>query len=340
VPCTLIYIEESPIEPGVIWTGSNDGTVSVTRDSGKTWTNVSAKMPVKEWGWIWSIAPSKHAFGTAYLTVDRHRAADTSTYVFKTEDYGQTWKSIGDSIPKSVFAYARVVREDPRRKGMLYLGTENSLYVSVDDGTTWLPLQNNLPHTPIGWLTVQEDFDDLVVASWGRGFWILDDIGPVRQLTPSVLSSPAHLFDPRPAFLFTMREPTTSESFLTEYDPPSHIGHNPPYGAAITYYLNAPASSDVQLSILDQKDTVIRTLTGAKASGLNRVWWDLRSTARATTTAAASATNGDSAQPEGGGGRQQAPLVAPGVYTVRLSVDGRDLTTKLTVRKDPERPAR
>ena len=201
-----------------------------------------------------------------------------------------------------------------------------------------MPLQNNLPHTPIGWLTVQEDFDDLVVASWGRGFWILDDIGPVRQLTSSVLSSPAHLFDPRPAFLFTMREPTTSESFLTEYDPPSHIGHNPPYGADLTYYLNAPASSDVKLTILDPKDTAIRTLTGSKAAGLNRVWWDLRSTGKTTST---TATNGDSAQPEGpGGGRPANPLVAPGVYSVRLSVDGRDLTTKLTVRKDPERSPR
>ena len=169
VPCTLIYIEESPIEPGVIWTGSNDGVVSLTRDGGKTWTNVTANIPVATWGWVYSIAPSRHAFGTAYVTFDRHRAADTSTYVFKTEDYGRTWKSIGSGIPTSVFAYARVVREDPRRKGMLYLGTENSLHLTVDDGATWLPLQNNLPHSPIAWLTVQEDFDDLVVATWGRG---------------------------------------------------------------------------------------------------------------------------------------------------------------------------
>ena len=270
VPCTLIYIEESPIEPGVIWTGSNDGVVSLTRDGGKTWTNVTANIPVATWGWVYSIAPSRHAFGTAYVTFDRHRAADTSTYVFKTEDYGRTWKSSGSGIPTSVFAYARVVREDPRRKGMLYLGTENSLYLTVDDGATWLPLQNNLPHSPIAWLTVQEDFDDLVVATWGRGVWILDDIGPLRQLTPSVLGSRVHLFEPRPAFLFALRAPTTSLSFLTENDPPSHVGHNPPYGAAITYYLNTPASSEVRLTILDDTDTTIRTLSGTQASGLNR----------------------------------------------------------------------
>ena len=272
------------------------------------------------------------------MTVDRHRAADTATYVFKTEDYGKTWKSIGAGIPKSVFGYARVVREDPRRKGMLYLGTENSLYVSVDDGATWMPLQNNLPHAPIGWLTVQEDFDDLVVATWGRGFWIMDDIGPLRQLTPAVLGERAHLFDPRPAFLFAFRDPTTSESFLTEYDPPSHVGHNPPYGASLTYYLNAPATSEVRLTILDAKEATIRTLTGTQAAGLNRVWWDLRATPRPRATAA----NGDAPQPEnpGGGGQAASPLVAPGVYTVKLTVDGRDLTTKLTVRKDPERSPR
>jgi hypothetical protein len=258
--------------------------------------------------------------------------------VFKTEDYGRTWKSIGSGIPKSVFGYARVVREDPRRKGMLYLGTENSLYVSMNDGATWMPLQNNLPHAPIAWLTVQEDFDDLVVATWGRGFWILDDIGPMRQLTPAVLNSRAHLFDPRPAFLFAFRDPTTSESFLTEYDPPSHVGRNPPYGASITYYLNTAASSEVRLTILDEKDTTVRTLTGTRASGLNRVWWDLRSTARATSAA----TNSNPPQPgtPGGGARQTNALVPPGVYTVKLAVDGRDLTTKLTVRKDPERPLR
>ena len=338
VPCTLIYIEESPIEPGVIWTGSNDGVVSLTRDGGKTWTNVTANIPVATWGWVYSIAPSRHAFGTAYVTFDRHRAADTSTYVFKTEDYGRTWKSIGSGIPKSVFAYARVVREDPRRKGMLYLGTENSLYLTVDDGATWLPLQNNLPHSPIAWLTVQEDFDDLVVATWGRGFWILDDIGPLRQLTPSVLGSRVHLFEPRPAFLFALRAPTTSLSFLTENDPPSHVGHNPPYGAAITYYLNTPASSEVRLTILDDTDTTIRTLSGTQASGLNRVWWDLRSTAPPTSTSA----GGDPPQRAAQGAVRdpENPLVTPGVYTVKLSVDGRDLTTKLTVRKDPERPLR
>jgi len=146
--------------------------------------------------------PSRHAFGAAYITVDHHRAVDNNTYVFKTEDYEKTWQSIGAGIPKSAFAYARVVQEDLRRKGMLYLGTANGLYVTVDDGAAWMPLQNNLPHTPIAWLAER-----------------------------------VHLFDPRPAYAFALREPTTSESFAAEFDPPSISGHNPPYGASICLFL-------------------------------------------------------------------------------------------------------
>jgi photosystem II stability/assembly factor-like uncharacterized protein len=335
VPSSLIAIEESPLERGVIWTGSNDGVVSVTRDGGRTWSNVTGNIPgLASWGFVNSIAPSRHAFGAAYLTVDRHRAADTATYVFKTADYGRTWKAIATGIPNSVFAYARVVREDPRRAGMLYLGTENGLYVSVDDGATWVPFQSNLPHTPIAWMTVQEDFDDLVVATWGRGIWILDDIAPLQQLTPDVLGSRAHLFEPRPAFLFALRQPTTTESFATEFDPPSNAGHNPPYGAPITYYLNAAASESARLTILDEKGATVRTLSGPQAEGLNRVWWDLRGSAPAPAPPSDDRPREPRA-PVPAGRRAANPLVTPGRYTVKLAAGGQELVTKLTVRKDP-----
>lgn len=329
VPCSLVYIEESPIEPGLLWTGSNDGQVHVTRDGGATWTNVTANIPgLGPWGAVYSIAPSRHAFGSAYVSVDRHRAADTATYVFKTEDYGRTWTSIGGAVPRSVFSYARVVREDPRRKGMLYLGTENALYLSVDDGATWLPLQNNLPHSPIAWLTVQEDFDDLVVGTWGRGIWILDDIGPLRALSPAVLGSEAHLFQPRPAYRFALHDPTTSESFATEFDTPSHAGRNPPYGADLTYYLAADALASAEVTILDAKGGTVRTLSGPHEAGLNRVWWDLRGAAPPPREGA----------PGRAPGRQVPPLVAPGTYTVRVAVAGQVLETTLTVRRDPAAP--
>ncbi len=324
VPSTLIAIEESPIEPGVIWTGSNDGVVSLTRDGGKTWTNVTANIPgLGPWGFVNSIAPSRHAFGTAYLTVDRHRAADTGTYVFKTDDYGRTWKALGAGIPKSVFAYARVVREDPRRRALLYLGTENAVYASFDDGATWMPLQNNLPHAPIAWLVVQEDFDDLVVATWGRGIWILDDISALQQLTPELLRRRAYLFDPRPAYLFVLRQPTTTESFATEFDPPSTAGHNPPYGAPITYYLDAPASGEVAVDVRDAKGTTVRRLSGTSHAGLNRLWWDLRAAKPATNTSG-----------EAGDGEKH-PIVRPGTSTIALSYEGHELTTRLVVLADP-----
>ena len=325
VPSTLIYIEESRIERGVIWTGSNDGVVSVTRDAGKTWTNVTANIPnLPPWGAVYSIAPSRHAFGAAYVTVDRHRAADNTTYVFKTTDYGRTWKSIGTAIPKSVFAYARVVREDPRRGGMLYLGTENALYVSVDDGGTWLPLQGNLPHSPIPWLVVQEDFDDLVVSTWGRGIWILDDIGPLREINSDVLSAAAYLFEPRPAYLFRLQDPLTVESFAADTDPPSHAGEDPPFGAPLSYFVR-DATEAVQLTILNDKGTAIRTLVGTGRQGLNRVWWDLRPQAepeKSSEGAAAARV-------------REIPLVAPGTYTVELSVAGGKTVRKLVVRADP-----
>ncbi len=333
VPCTLIAIAESPLEPGVIWTGSNDGLVQVTRDEGRHWTNVTGNIPgLAPWGMIWSVEPSRFTPGVAYLTVDRHRAADNNTYVFRTDDYGKTWRSIGGGIPKSVFAYARVVREDPRRKGMLYLGTENGLYVTVDEGGTWLALQNNLPHSPIAWLTVQEDFDDLVVATWGRGFWIMDDISPLQALTPAVLAERVHLFDPRPAFAFSLRQPKTLDSQAAEYDPPSTSGQNPPYGASITYYLSAAASGPVQVTIVNDKGATIRTFDAPRAAGINRVWWNLRRLGTADATPAVYPNAGGG----GGGGRGSGnPLVPPGTYTVKLSAEGKAFETKLMVRSDP-----
>jgi len=289
---------------------------------------------------VWAVEPSRHTPGTAYIAVDRHRAVDNATYVYVTRDYGRTWRSIGAGIPQDVFAYARVVREDPRRAGMLYLGTENGLYVTLDDGATWLSLQNNLPRTPVAWLVVQEDFDDLVISQWGRGLWILDDIAPLRQLTPEVLASRVHLFDPRPAYLYELRPPTSSESFGTEFDTPSNAGRNPPYGAAVSYYLNAAAPDSARVSFVDGQGAVVRTVAGPAAKGINRIWWNLRAMPRDSSGAARGRGAGAGAgagAPAGGGRGGAMPQVAPGTYTVRLSVAGVELTSTLLVNKDPAR---
>jgi photosystem II stability/assembly factor-like uncharacterized protein len=170
----VFAINESPKEAGLIWAGTNDGLVQITRDAGKNWINVTKNIPgLPPWGTISNIEASRYEPGAAYITVDFHQVNSRDPFVYKTKDYGKTWKLITNGIPKSMLSYAHCVREDPTRAGLLYLGTENGLYVSHDDGENWQPLQSNLPHAPVYWMVVQEHFNDLVIATYGRGFWIL-----------------------------------------------------------------------------------------------------------------------------------------------------------------------
>ncbi|HET7451945.1 MAG TPA: sialidase, partial [Thermoanaerobaculia bacterium] len=178
----VFSIAESPLSKGEIWAGTNDGVVQVTRDGGAHWTNVTppkAMLPSK--GTVDSVEPSRFEKGTCYVSVDRHQVDDRNPYAFKTTDWGKTWKAIAGDIPKSPLSYVHVVREDPFRKGMLFAGTENGLWVSFDDGGRWHPLQGKLPHAPVYWLTVEPRFHDLVVGTYGRGFWILDDITSLEK---------------------------------------------------------------------------------------------------------------------------------------------------------------
>ena len=333
---TVMAIAESRLEKGQIWAGTNDGQVQVTRDGGGSWTNVTKNIPgLPPWGTVGNVEPSRYAAGTAYLTVDLHQVNNRDPFVYKTADYGKTWKPITNGIPKSMLSYAHCIREDPVRKGLLYLGTENALYVSLDDGESWQPLQSNLPHAPVYWLAIQEHFNDLVVSTYGRGFWILDDLGPLQQLTPQVLDSQAHLFTPRPAYRF--RAITLNYSSTT--DPTA--GQNPPYGASISYYLKAAPSGDVTLRILDSAGQLVRTLRGTKQAGINRVSWDLRGEQskeiRLRTSPVYSpdivvGPEGFRPLPEGGRLTLMAP---PGNYTVELQAAGQKLTQSLQVRKDP-----
>ncbi len=271
----LFAIAESAAVRGVIWAGSNDGLVHVTRDDGKTWTNVTASIPnLAPTGSISSIEPSRYDGATAYVSVDRHRANDSSPYIFKTENYGQTWKAVGSAIPKSIFSYVRVVREDPKRKGLLYAGTENGVFASIDDGATWTPLQNNLPHAPVSWMVIQPDFNDLVISTFGRGFWILDDLSPIQQLTTEALASSHILFEPRDGYLFRPGPALVGSNLAADFDTPSSAGRNPPTGASINYYLRAAATTPVAITILDTAGTAIRTFEGTRTPGINRVWWD------------------------------------------------------------------
>lgn len=333
---TLFAIAESPKEKGLIWTGSNDGLVHLTRDGGKKWTNVTRNIPnLPPLGTVSNIEPSRYNAGTAYITVDFHQVNNRAPFVYKTADHGKTWKAITNGIPHTMLSYAHCVREDPLRQGLLYLGTEGGLYVSFDDGANWQPLQSNLPHAPVYWLTIQENFNDLVVATYGRGFWILDDLSPLQQLNAGIRESAAALFPPRPAYRFR----NTVVPFSMGDDPTA--GQNPPYGAAINYYLKSPAAGDVKIRIENAKGETVRTLTGTNVAGVNRIYWDLRT----EPTSEVRLRTSPEYAPEirvGAAGMRLAPdgarisvLMPPGTYTVKLSGAGTELSQPLVIKKDP-----
>lgn len=332
----IFAIAESPKEKGLIWVGTNDGLVQVTRDGGKNWTNVTKNIPnLPQWGTVSNIEPSRYDEGTAYITVDFHQVNNRDPFIYRTKDYGKTWKAITNGIPHSMLSYAHCIREDPVQRGLLYVGTENGLYVSFDDGDKWEPLQGNLPRAPVYWMVVQEHFNDLVVGTYGRGFWILDDLTPIQQMKQSVRDAAVSLFPPRPTYRFR-----PSVTPVTISDDPS-AGQNPPYGAAITYYLKTAPSGDVKIHIEDSKGKTVRTLNGTKNVGLNRVTWNLEGEG---TTEVRMRTSPEFA-PEvkvGPDGTRNAPgagrlslLLPPGNYTVKLIAGAETLSQPLIVRKDP-----
>ena len=358
----VFSIAESPIEKGLIWAGTNDGLVQVTRDGGKSWTNVTPNirgLPPK--GTVGSVEPSRFDAGTCYVSVDFHQVDGRDPYIYRTADYGKSWTAIASNIPKSPLSYVHVVREDPFRKGLLYAGTENALYVSFNDGGSWEPLQGKMPQAPVYWLTVQEHFHDLVVGTYGRGFYILDDVGPLEQLTDAVRGSAVHLFEPRPAYRFLpVSQPNLAPSGTSR-------GKNPPYGAIFNYWLKDPVKvaaeekpdeedvtkppdgKKIEVTILDAAGKTIRTLKGTGKAGMNRVTWDLRYEptldVRLRTTPAGNRHVWEEKRFRGKEARgifyygietpRKGPLVPPGTYTVKLSVDGKELSRTVEVRKDP-----
>jgi photosystem II stability/assembly factor-like uncharacterized protein len=367
---TVLAIAESPKDASVIWAGTNDGLLQITRDGGKNWTNVTKNIPnMLDWGTVSNIEASRYDAGTAYITVDGHQVNNRDPYVYKTSDYGKTWTSITNGIAHGMLSYAHCIREDPVRKGLLYLGTENALYVSFDDGKNWQPLQTSLPHAPVYWIAVQERFHDLNLATYGRGFWILDDITPLEELTPEILASNAHLFALRDAYRFR----PLSQPVSVTYDPTG--GHNPPYGAPVNFYLKSKLGEKdrAKIAISDANGKVVREIECGPARedsaqrpqaagggggggggeeeggparcevnpGINRYWWNLR-TERATEVKLKTPPTYSPDVPLGREGFRAAPsvdrlalLVPPGTYTVTLTVGGEKSTQKLNVLKDP-----
>ncbi|MFZ3365101.1 MAG: hypothetical protein WA153_16775 [Candidatus Acidiferrales bacterium] len=326
----VFSIAPSPVQKGLIWAGTNDGQVWYTKTGGGNWTNVTKNISgLPAWGQISSIAPSSFAAGTAYVSVDFRLMDNRDPYIYKTTDFGQTWTQIGGGIPKSEFSYVRVVTEDPNCQGLLFAGTGNALYYSLDDGENWKMFDTGLPHATVSWAVVQKHFHDLVVSTYGRGLYILDDIMPFEQMAKEKSDSDVRFFQPRSAYRFTRGA-----------------------SAFLDYSLKSGSKEPVKLEILDASGTVIRTLKNPGRPGLNRAVWDLRydsPTLIALRTAAPdnphiwdeSRFRGRDSRPIthwGIEGAQDGPLAAPGKYTVRLTVGGQTLTEPLTILRDPKAP--
>jgi photosystem II stability/assembly factor-like uncharacterized protein len=327
----IFTVAEAPKQKGQIWAGTDDGLIQLTRDDGKSWTNVTPKA-VPEWSMISLIEASPFDAGTAYAAVDAHKLDNFKPYIFKTTDFGKTWTQITAGLPEG--SYVHAVRADPRRKGLLYAGTETGIWVSFDDGSHWQTLQLNLPTTPIHDMVVHSD--DLVVATHGRAFWVLDSISPLRQASASITSEAGHLFTPAVATRTRMGH-TNRRRYA--------IGENPPDGAILYYYLKEQPKEPVKLEILDVQGKTIRKFTSEEEKkesgsdewekdeqaehipakgGLNRFAWDLRYESPTKIPAAIY----DEGDPIG-------PLVLPGKYQVRLIADGKTYTEALEVRIDP-----
>jgi photosystem II stability/assembly factor-like uncharacterized protein len=334
---TIFALAESPIIKGLLWVGTDDGLIQITRDEGKNWSNISPK-DLPEWSRISQIEASPHDAATAYVAVDRHQNDDLKPYLYKTSDYGRSWTKLTNGIPDGSFV--RVVREDPKKRGLLYAGTENGVYVSFNDGTEWKSLKLNLPTTPVHDLVVKDK--DLVVATHGRAFWILDDISPLRQFTDNMAKKDVHLYTPDAAYRIQAGE-------LGEHHPSKRTGLNPPAGAVIYYYLkDAPkAGTETKLEILDSSGKLIRRYSSAETelldeppgpddkkpekeikpdAGLNRFVWDLR-------YEEAHRIPGYYLWEYNVGAK--GPVAAPGQYQVRLTVGTDSQVVPLEVKLDP-----
>jgi photosystem II stability/assembly factor-like uncharacterized protein len=335
---TLYALRVSPHDLNVIWAGANDGPVHVTRDGGRSWTDVTPA-GLQPGGRVDAIEPSPHEPGKAYIAVLRYQLDDPAPYIYKTTDYGASWTLLTNGTNGIPDGYpTRVVREDPEREGLLYAGTEYGMYVSFDDGEHWQSLQQDLPVTPITDIKVHQD--DLTLSTMGRGFWIMDDLGPLRQLDDRIAESHVHFFQPEDAHRLRY-----SSSSRAPADPEYR-----PVGAFVDYYLAEAVDDDMTLEIISEDGAIVRTFSGAgrdadaerpEEPGMGWVPFPSGSaTNRLPTTAGMHRFVWDLRHPgpwsgESGRGGRGGPMVAPGTYTARLKVVGRTQERRFNVLIDP-----
>lgn len=317
--CTILYIDESPVEKDVIWVGTDDGNVQLTRDGGKSWTKLNDRIKgLPDFAWVSKIHASEHDAGTAFVTVDQHRMDDFTPHAFMTTDYGRTWTKISNGLPQD--DYVKVVRQDPINPNMLYAGMEHGIFASWDKGKSWTKINNNLPNVSVRDLRIQARDRDLIVGTHGRGAWILDDIRPIQEMANTDGKS-AHLFPVRRATLWHLY------GRMENLGDRHYRAKNPEYGANINFYLADGENVTAVVDILDASGAVIRTLkdTTAKA-GVNRMVWDL---GHAAATSVGNALGG------GFSSGSMFPYASPGQYTARLKVNGAVMETPIEVRADP-----
>jgi hypothetical protein len=323
---TITTLSESPLTSAVLWVGTDDGNLQVTRDASQTWRNVAERVPgVPKGTYVSRVVASRYAEGTAYVTFDGHRSNDFNVYVFMTADYGETWKPITHVLPANN-GTAHVIREHPRNPNLLFVGTEYGAYVSLDRGANWTALKMNLPTVPVDDIAIHPRDNDLIFGTHGRSIWVLDDVTPLEQLDAQVLGADLYLFDIRPATAWRI------------YGHKGNTGHkffqapNPAYGALINYSQKSKPDekTKVSITVLDRDAKVVRELEGKKEAGINHVNWDLRYTPPAEPS-----EEERRAMEQGFGFGPRGPLVEPGEYTVRISVGSNEVSKTVRVEEDP-----
>lgn len=318
----ITTISESPLRKGLLYIGTDDGNLQISRDEGKTWKNVIKNVPgIPEHTYVSRVVASHHEEGKAYATFDGHRNDDFNPYVFMTVNYGESWKNISNNLREG--GTVNVIREHHRNPNLLFVGTERGAYFSIDRGKRWIKFKNDFPIVPVDDIAIHPRDNDLIFGTHGRSIWILDDITPLEQLTKEVLDSPCYLFDIRSATIYNFF------SRRAHYDFKGLLGHkvyrapNPPYGSIISYYLKEKAKEELKIIIRDSKGKKIRELHGTKKAGINRITWDLRYDFPAPPPPA---------KPE----MNHGPSVLPGKYQVTLKAAGQEMTKTVQIEGDPK----
>jgi photosystem II stability/assembly factor-like uncharacterized protein len=318
---TLTTIGESPIDARLLYTGSDDGQVFVTRDGGQKWTNLTSRVPgLPEHTYVSSVLPSRHLTSRVYATFDGHYNDDYQAHVYVSDDYGQTWRSLTAGLPATS---AHRLREHPRNARLLFLGHERGIHFSVDGGASWAPLTLNMPNVPVDDILVHPRENDLIVATHGRSVWVLDDIAALEALASGAASTDAFLVPPKPARTLAIYTPQAW------YGAGQYVAPNPEPGAAITFYLREGSREDLEVTIADDSGAPVRTLKSTAHRGLNRVVWDLR------MEPPLGEGNRDAVPTGGFGGPPVGPTVLPGKYRVIIKTPARVLTSALLVESDP-----